>query len=94
MFWAVSPSIEDESLQAGIEVLNPNKPKKTKTGKRKSGSADAGGLSLLFRVIPHAEMGKVEGSVKKSKTGSVDPAEGGMTGQSQPNVSRTLTPVL
>ena len=89
----MSPSLEDESLQAGIEVFNPDKPKKKKTGKRKSGSADAGGLSFLSRVILHAKVGKVEGSVKKSKTGSADPAEGGMTGQSQPNVSRTLTPV-
>lgn len=75
----MSPSIGDGSSQAGIEVFNLDKPKKTKTGKRKSGSADAGGLSLLSRVVPHAKMGKAESSVMKSKTGSIDTAKGGMS---------------
>jgi len=57
-FWVVLPSIGDESLQASIEVFNPDKPKKTKTGKRKSVSADASRLSLLSRVIPHAKWEK------------------------------------
>jgi len=89
----VSPSIGDGSSQAGIEVFNPDKPKNLKTGKRKSGPVDAGELSLLSCVVPHAKMGKAESSVLKSKTGLVDTAEGGMPGQSQPNISRALTPV-
>lgn len=76
-----------------MEVPNPDTPKHAKTGKRKSGLADASEFSSPSRVFPYSKMGKAGGSVTKSKTGSVHPAEGGMPGQSQQDVSKTLTPV-
>lgn len=76
-----------------MEIPNPDTPKHAKAGKRKSGSADASELSSPSRVSPYSKMGKAGGSVTKSKTGSVHPAEGGMPGQSQPDVSKPLTPV-
>jgi hypothetical protein len=80
-------------LQSGMDVPYLDTPKQAKTGKRKSGSADAGELSYLRSVFPYSKMERAGSSVTKSKTGSVDQAEGGKPGQSQSNVSKTLTPV-
>jgi hypothetical protein len=90
---SASPVAGDVPLRAGMEVLNPDTPKYAKTGKRKSGLADTSELSSPSHVSPYSKMGKAGGSVTKSKTGSVHPAEGGMPGQSQPDVSKTPTPV-
>jgi hypothetical protein len=48
-----APATGDASLQAGVEITNPNKKKEAKTGKRKSGPVDAGELPSPRHCIHH-----------------------------------------